>query len=489
MHRVSRWHSSVVAAIVLVSSGVLFGSAALLLAAVVPVSYLGYAALSSVPDPNDVLAVERDCTPRTPLPGERVEVTLTVRNEGKRTLPDVRLVDRVPSELDIVDGSAQTATTLRPGEDTELAYTLRPRRGSYTFEGCWVRLRSLSAAAVTTADMDATGETALECSVPLDGVPIHRETIPFVGAVASDSGGAGYEFHSTREYQQGDPLSRIDWRRYARTGELGTVRYREQESAKIVIVLDGRPESGVAAAEGHPDGVTLSAYAGIVSTAALTEANHSVGVVGLGVRAETPGVYTGPPAYVEPGTGADVGGRIARVCDTVAAQGTGGSVSAGSSDAGGTDPEAGTGPQGERQARADGYGTAARSVAGSTMGSTIGRATGTASGLTAQSGRSPAQVADHLATLLPSDAQLVVCTPAVDDEIVDLAAALRRRDYRLSVVSPNVTTRDEIGARLAAVRRSARLERLRRTDIPVADWDPEQPLTAALGRAFDEVIR
>ncbi|ELY91328.1 hypothetical protein C483_09821 [Natrialba hulunbeirensis JCM 10989] len=478
-----------VAAIALVASGVLFGLAALLLAAVVPVSYLGYAALSSVPDPNDVLAVERDCTPRTPLPGERVEITLTVRNEGERTLPDVRLVDRVPPELDVVDGSAQTATTLRPGEDTELTYTLRPRRGSYTFEGCWVRLRSLSATAVATADVDAAGEAVLECSVPLDGVPIHRETIPFVGAVASDSGGAGYEFHSTRDYQQGDPLSRIDWRRYARTGELGTVRYREQESAKIVLVLDGRPESGVAAAEGHPDGVTLAAYAGIVSTAALTEANHSVGIVGLGVRAETPGVYTGPPAYVEPGTGADVGGRIARVCDTVAARGTGGSVSAGASDGGGTDPEAGTGARGQgqqqgqsqRQTRADGYGAAA--------GGETGRATGAASGPTAPSGRSPAQVADHLATLLPSDAQLVVCTPAVDDEIVEIAAALRRRDYRLSVVSPDVTTRDVVGARLAAVRRSARLERLRRTDIPVADWDPEQPLIAALGRAFDEVIR
>ncbi|ADD05267.1 DUF11/DUF58 family protein [Natrialba magadii ATCC 43099] len=487
MHRVPRWHSGVVAAIALVATGVLFGSAALLLAAVVPVSYLGYAALSSVPDPDAVLTIQRDCTPRTPLPGERVEVTLTVRNEGERTLPDVRLVDGVPPELDVVDSSAQTATTLRPGEDTELTYTLRPRRGSYTFEGCWVRLRSLSATAVATGSVDATGEAVLECSVPLDGVPIHRETIPFVGAVASDSGGAGYEFHSTREYQQGDPLSRIDWRRYARTGELGTVRYREQESAKIVLVLDGRPESAVAAAEGHPDGVTLSAYAGVVSTAALTEENHSVGVVGLGVRAETPGVYTGPPAYVEPGTGADVGGRIARVCDTVAAQGAGGRVSARESEAGGTgtDPEAGTGPQaqgrGQRQARADGYGAAARSA-------TVG-GTAAPGGPTSTSGRSPTQVADHLATLLPSDAQLVVCTPAVDDEIVDLAAALRRRGYRLSVVSPDVTTRDEIGARLAAVRRNARLEHLRRTDIPVADWDPEQPLTAALGRAFDEVIR
>ncbi|ARS89802.1 DUF58 domain-containing protein [Natrarchaeobaculum aegyptiacum] len=452
MRRVPRWHSAVIASIVLVAAGFLVGSAGLVLAAIVPITVLAYAALSSVSDPEAVLGLERECTPATPLPGERVEVTLTVRNESDRTLPDVRVIDGVPDELEVLEGTARKAVTLRAGEEATLSYVLRPRRGSYAFEETWVRVRSLSATAVATASVAAAGDDALECTVPVDGLPLHRRTIPFVGAVATDSGGPGYEFHSTRDYQQGDPLNRIDWRRYARTGELGTVRYREQEAANVIVVVDGREQARVAAAHGHPDGVTLSAYAGVVTASALASMGHSVGVAALGIAGDIPGVYTGPPAYVEPGMGADVGGRVARVCDAVAARGTSPADDA---------TRAGNGPRGEPRtspqvhARADGG----------------------------------ARAADHLDALFPPNAQLVVCTPVVDDHVVDLALALRRRGYPLSVVSPDVTARDDVGARLASVRRNARLERLRRVDAPVVDWDPSVTLASALEHGFGEVIR
>ncbi|THE65749.1 DUF58 domain-containing protein [Salinadaptatus halalkaliphilus] len=454
MRRVSRWHSGVVATIVLTTAGLLVGSRALLLAAIVPITYLGYGALSSIPDPTDALSVERECSPRRPLPGERVAVTLTVRNEGRRTLPDVRIVDGVPDELEVVEGSPRAGATLRAGQETTLSYTLQPRRGSYAFGDTRVRVRSLSATAVATAACPVTGDDDLECRVPVDGLPVERDTIAVAGAVATDSGGPGNEFHSTRDYQRGDPLNRVDWRRYARTGELGTVLYREQEAATVVVIVDGRQSARVAAAPGHPDGITLAAYAGVVTASALIDAGHTVGVVGLGVRGDVPGVYTGPPAYVEPGRGVDVGGRIARVCDAVAARATAADGVASSQPK--SDCATGRSRQSDEgaTARADGHGTA-----------------------------------DHLETLLPERAQLVVCTPAVDDEIVDLAIALRRRGYTLSTISPNVTGRDDAGARLAAIRRQSRLERLGRLDVPVSDWEPDTPLASALGRGFGEVIR
>lgn len=464
VRRVTRWHSGVVASLVLAAAGAVLGSASLLIAAIVPVTYLGYAALSSAPDPSAAIAVERDCTPRTPLPGERVEITLTVRNESDRTLPDVRIVDGVPENLDVIDGNARGATTLRAGEEIELSYALHPRRGTYAFDATWIRVRSLSATAVATDELPADGDSELECTIPLDGLPLHRDTIAVTGVVASDSGGAGYEFHSTRDYQQGDPLSRIDWRRYARTGELGTVLYREQEATNVVVVVDGRDVAGVAPARGRPDGITLAAYAGIVTSNALLEVGHNVGIVGLGVRGRTPGVYTGPPAYVTPGNGVDVGGRIARVCDAVAACGSGADS-----------------PNGGSAANDDA--SAARAhAAGADSDSSAARADGGPEG-------SVAADVDHLEALLPATAQLVVCTPAVDDEIVDLTAEFRRRGYSAAVISPAVTDADAVGARLAAIRRQARLERLRRLDVPIADWNPETPLAGALGRGFGEVIR
>ncbi|SFC51321.1 Uncharacterized conserved protein, DUF58 family, contains vWF domain [Halobiforma haloterrestris] len=463
--RVTRWHSGVVASVVLIATGTLFGSTPLLLAAIVPLTYLGYAALSSVPDPATAVTVDRDCTPQKPLPGEQVEVTLTIRNESARTLPDVRIIDRGPENLEVIDGAAKDAVTLRSGEETKLTYTLQPRRGTYVFDDTWIRLRSLSATAVATGSVAADGDSKIECTVPLDGLPIHRDTIPVTGSVGSDRGGAGYEFHSTREYQQGDPLSRIDWRRYARTGDLGTVLYREQETTNVIVIVDGRTDAGVAPAPGRPDGLTLAAYAGLVASSAVIDVGHNVGVVGLGIRGETPGVYEGPPAYVEPGSGVNVGARIARVCDAIAARGSGAELSSsarGAPEGDAPDDGARSPADGNRTVRADGGGASTQSTMASVS---------------------------RLDALFPASAQLVVCTPAVDDEIIDFAVQLRRRGYPLSVVSPNVTGRDDVGARLARIRRQSRLERLRRLDVPVADWDPETSLVSALSHGFGEVIR
>ncbi|AFZ72569.1 DUF58 domain-containing protein [Natronobacterium gregoryi] len=446
--RVSRWHSGVVASLVLVAAGALLGLQSLLVASIVPITYLGYAALSSTPDPEAVLTVERDCTPQQPLPGERVEVTLTVENDSSRTLPDVRIVDRVPDGLEVVEGTAKRAVPLRASDRTELTYTVRPQRGTYTFDEPWIRLRSLSATAVATASPSVAGDADLECTISLDGFPIDRQTIALAGAVASDSGGPGFEFHSTREYRHGDPLSRIDWRRYARTGDLGTVQYRKQEAAKIVVIVDGRAVTTVAPEPGRPDGTTLTAYTGIVTSSALVEVGHSVGMVGLGIEGEIPGVYTGPPAYVEPGAGVDVGGRIARVCDAIAARGSDDSSSS------------------ERPVRPSQH-------------------THDRSALRSDSGKAAA----HLETLLPADAQLVVCTPAVDDAIVDLTLALRRRGFHTTTISPDVTDGDDVGARLAGIERQARLERLRRLEVSVVDWNTSNPLVTALSQGLGEVVR
>lgn len=441
--KVTRWQSGVVASIVLVAAGVVARSPALILAAIVPLPYLGYAAVSSVPVPESAIDVTRHWSPQTPLPGESVTVEVTVTNTATRTIPDVRIADGVPDGVAVIDGTARTATTLRAGEQTVLSYTIRPRHGTAVFDGVRVRVRSLSGATVATATLDAEGDTELDCTIPLDGVPIHSKTIPLVGAVTTDSGGPGYEFHSTRSYQQGDPLSRINWRRYARTGDLGTILFREQEATQVVVIVDGRDSARLAAGDGHPDGITLSSYTAIATTTALSDAGHHVGVAALGTTGQTPGVYRGPPAYLEPDTGPDHQGTIARVCRTVAA-------------------------------RASTTEDAQPTASSSTQSAACSDDRGTL---------------DFLHAMVPSNTQFVVCTPVLDDAIVELMTGFRHRGYELTVVSPNVTNRDTVGARLAAVQRQARLERLRRQGLPVVDWDPQTPLAVALEQGTDATDR
>lgn len=447
MRRITRWHAGAVATLALAGAGFVVASSALFLAAIVPLSFLLYGAISTVPDPDTALVARRTAMPENPLPGESVEVELTVENAGDRTIADARIADGVPPELAVIEGRSNRAVTLRGGESATVSYTLQPRRGAYSFSPVDVRVRSLSASVVSTTSIDADGTGSIDCRVPADGVPVHRRTIPFVGAVATDSGGPGFEFHSTREYQHGDSVRRVDWRRYARTDELGTVLYREQEATKIVTLIDGRSTATSVAAQGRPDGVTLSVYAAVVAMGALTDAGHSVGVGGLGVSATIPGAYAGPPVYVEPAVGAAVSGRIARVCDAIAAGP--GSIAGNASNAGDS-ADAGADVARRRKSRME---------------------------------------LDELRSLLPPDAQLLVCTPVLDESIVEAVATLRRRGYPVTVLSPDLTGEDHVGARIESVHRTARLERLRRLDVAVLDWAIDEPLSVTLERGFGTVVR
>lgn len=421
MARVAPWQAGMTVSIALAGAGFVFATPELFLVATIPLVFLGYAAAASVPDPTGSVQVSRTCSTTHPVPGEPVDVTLAVENVGPRILPDVRITDAIPSTLGVVSGQARTATSLRPGETATLSYRLRPPRGSFSFEDPTVRIRSLSGGAVSTIRLDAEGDDELTCRVPVDGVPVHRRTIPRIGAIPIDDGGPGLEFHSTREYRHGDPPRRIDWRRYAREDELGTIRYRRQEGVSVVLVVDGREVAAQVSTPGQADGRTLSVYAAVVTAGALGGATHRVGLAALDTRSHGDADFAGPPAYLPPGTGTRHTARLAALADVIA---TGGQ---------------GRGPS-----------------------------------LTSQ--------IDRLEQLRPAGAQLLVCTPLLDDEIVDAIRTMRRHGQAVTVISPDLATADHVGARVAAVERAARIERLRRTDVAVLDWDPADPLAVALDR-------
>jgi uncharacterized protein (DUF58 family) len=91
--------------------------------------------------------------------------------------------------------------------------------------------------------------------------------------------------------------------------------------------------------------------------------------------------------------------------------------------------------------------------------------------------------ARHLVSLLPAGAQLLYCTPALTDDAVAYGTTLRQHGYDLTVVSPTLTDGSTVGASLAAVERTARLDELRSLGVSVIEWDPDQPLESALLRA------
>jgi len=76
----------------------------------------------------------------------------------------------------------------------------------------------------------------------------------------------------------------------------------------------------------------------------------------------------------------------------------------------------------------------------------------------------------RLLTQIPGDAQVVVCSPVVDDRPVEAARALDARGHDVTVASPDATADDSAYRRLAATERRVRLDECRRAGIAVVEW-------------------
>lgn len=292
----NRWRGVNALALVAGAVGVILGRPGLLLVAVVGVAF---GALSLAARPTDVhLELSRELDRPTAAPDETVRVTVTARNAGDSLLSDIRLVDGVPDAIDVVEGAPRTATALRPGKTASFEYTIRAARGDHEFEPVTVLARGFSGAVERETAVHARGDGRFACTPRLDvgdPLPLRALTTGYTGRVVTDVGGPGAEFHAVREYRPGDPLSRIDWRRAARTGEYATVEFRRERAATVLLLVDTREESYLAPDEDAPSAVERSvAAAGELFTSLLATGD------GVGLAAYGPGAY-----WLAPGTGDD----------------------------------------------------------------------------------------------------------------------------------------------------------------------------------------
>ncbi len=218
----------------------------------------------------------------------------TVRNAGSETVVDLRVVDGVPDALPVVSGSPRACETLEPLETATLEYEVELRRGEHAFDDATVRTRDLTGTVAETWTAGVEGDDALHCSPTVETVPPGDGTNEYAGEVPTDEGGSGLEFHAVREYEPGDPVRAIDWRRYAGTRELATVEYRAERSTRIVCVVDARPNQFRAATTERVPAVERSADAAGRAFEALVAAGHPTGIVGI---------YEQRLTSVPPGTG------------------------------------------------------------------------------------------------------------------------------------------------------------------------------------------
>lgn len=284
----NRWRGVLAVTLVAGAVGLAANRSSLLLLAAVGVVYAAFPRVT--PTPPAAVEVERRVSDPTPSEGDEVTVTVEVTNTGSRPLPDVRVVDGVPAPLTVVEDSPRHGTALRAGETATFSYVVTATTGRHRFEPARVVLRDLSGATERTFTVAA--ETELDVATADATAPLRSRTIDATGQIPSGAGGTGVEFHSTREYQRSDSVRRVDWKRYAKTGELATVAFREERAATVVVVVDAR-RAAYRGVEGDPHAVAYGvAAAERLFVAAMTGRNR-VGLAGLGRE----------PCWFAPGSG------------------------------------------------------------------------------------------------------------------------------------------------------------------------------------------
>ncbi|WP_026190169.1 DUF58 domain-containing protein [Halomicrobium katesii] len=441
--RVRRWGVPLAGTVTLLSVGLLAAEPALFAGAAIPLASVLVGSLSRVPS-GATLDADRTVAAAAPTPGDPVDVTLTVENTGRRTLTDVRIVDGVPAELTVVSGSPRACRSLRPGESTTVEYAVRSKRGTYAFEDPVVRIRPLAATEIATATVAATGDTALTCANVVAEAPLADATLPRAGTLPTDSGGSGLEFHATRDYQSGDPVSRIDWRRLAKTGELTTVEYREEQAVRTVLVVDARPPTRVTPEAGYPTGAELSAYAAERLLDALSRSSVVASVTAVGLADEDLVGGLGPDglAWTDPDGGVE-SPQASRLFDGVQSAAARDSVA----------PDGGaTHEEGEPASE-----------------------------------RTTPDVETLLARLPPT-AQVVVFSPLLDDWPTELITSLRARSYPTTVVSPDVTRGEGAAETVVALERRLRLQSVELTGATLIDWDLDEPIDIAMRASLAELF-
>lgn len=173
--------------------------------------------------------------------GEEIRVILSVENHGK-AIPTVGLSDRLPAEATVSDGEKTYLGPLAEGGRITLRYTMHVGRGGYTLPGVDVTTyRRLALSPTRTFIACEDHFLVLPRAERLEEIEIRpRRTRAYAGIVRSNRGGSGLDFFGCRAYTTGDELRRINWRVYARRGELVVNEYEQERIADVSVLLDAR---------------------------------------------------------------------------------------------------------------------------------------------------------------------------------------------------------------------------------------------------------
>lgn len=203
--------------------------------------YIASAAVQKPAKPAQ-LGIKRTIDPERAVQGAPVTVTLRLRNEGE-AIPQFTAIDLFSNKIQTENGPTSVMAYFNADETVELSYTIKAFRGAYqSFEVDASAQETLDCFEATASHPNLSPFIIHPEGEPIKSVKIRPpRTHGFAGSIAARRAGTGVDFFTTREYQPGDPLRRINWKQSARDDQhIYTNVFEQEQVTDVGIILDAR---------------------------------------------------------------------------------------------------------------------------------------------------------------------------------------------------------------------------------------------------------
>jgi uncharacterized protein (DUF58 family) len=256
--------------------------------------FMGFIAINSWLTGHGDVEVKRMLSADNLYKGDDLYVELEITNKALRRTQQLEIFDNIPHEMKLRSGLNSMRVNLGPGETTRIRYVLRcPLRGHFSLGPVSLRFHNSFNLFSDEMYVDHHSDIIIFPQIKDVEEAFVRSRTPkmYTGATTLRTPGPGTEFYSLREYVPGDPFKNINWKAFARTGELMVNEKCRDAVTDVYIILDSRDISRIGTVLKNPLEMGTVAAASIASF--FLKRRDSVSLT----------IYDNKLSYLQPDTG------------------------------------------------------------------------------------------------------------------------------------------------------------------------------------------
>ncbi|MFX1505123.1 MAG: DUF58 domain-containing protein [Promethearchaeota archaeon] len=236
----------------------------ILAGAILPILLLFFFSLTAEEIEVHHLIMERQISRnKTEVKGDLIHVHVKIINKGRR-IPILEVVDSIPTECTVNEGSNHWMSELDEGESITFSYAIQGhKRGRYKIGPILIRGSDFFGFHSMETKYDKFSSFDVVPSlIKLKYLQMSRQRLlPETGYIPSlIYKGRDFDFQGVRDHQEADELRTINWRVSAKFDKLATNEFALDQSARIFVLFDHTDSTIRVLEEGVISALSISEY-------------------------------------------------------------------------------------------------------------------------------------------------------------------------------------------------------------------------------------